>query len=185
MNFRPLCTWRKRSSVKVWVSCYQRRTRRKFYSNVRQRVSIITFGKKKSFWLQHGGKKEEKWKEKRKGIYRGAGIACWLQRRTLDRKVASLNPGRSGGRIFFSRVNFVCWLLFSVPPTPGLPQWHVQDPGHSAKSAGGKLHLNTYTPLTQRSRSGLTMALCRHSVGTYQETSSHATRHGALGHSRL
>ena len=35
-------------------------------------------------------------------------IACWLQRRTRDRKVASSNPGRSRGRIFFSRVNFVC-----------------------------------------------------------------------------
>ena len=51
-----------------------------------------------------------------------------------------------------------------------LPQWHVEDPGHSAKSAGGRLHLNTHTALTQRSRSGLTMPLCRHSVGTYQET---------------
>ena len=29
------------------------------------------------------------------------------------------------------------------------------------------------------------MPLCRHSVGTYQETSSHATRQGTLGHSRL
>ena len=28
----------------------------------------------------------------------------------------------------------------SVPP-PELPQWHVKDPGHSAKSAGGRLHL--------------------------------------------
>ena len=36
------------------------------------------------------------------------GIACWLERRTRDRKVASSNPGRSGGTIFFSRVNFVC-----------------------------------------------------------------------------
>ena len=34
-------------------------------------------------------------------------------------------------------------------------------------------------------RSGLTMPLSRHSVGTYQETSSHATRQGTLGHSRL
>ena len=36
-----------------------------------------------------------------------AGIACWLERRTRDRKVASPNPDRSGGRIFFSRVNHV------------------------------------------------------------------------------
>ena len=27
---------------------------------------------------------------------------------TRDRKVASSNPDRSGGKIFFSRVNFVC-----------------------------------------------------------------------------
>ena len=33
-----------------------------------------------------------------------------------------------------------------------------------------------HTPFTQRSWSGLTMPLSRHSVGTYQETSSHATR---------
>ena len=37
-----------------------------------------------------------------------AGMACRLERRTRDRKVASSNTGRSGGRIFFSRVNFVC-----------------------------------------------------------------------------
>ena len=29
------------------------------------------------------------------------------------------------------------------------------------------------------------MLLCRHSVGTYQETSSHATCQGTLSHSRL
>ena len=29
------------------------------------------------------------------------------------------------------------------------------------------------------------MPLSRHSVGTYQETSSHATLQGTLGHSRL
>ena len=89
----------------------------------------------------------------------GARIAHWLKRRTRDRKVVSSSPGRSGGRNFFSRVNFVCWLLFSVCFTPVLPQWHIKDPGHSAKSADSRLHLNTYTPLTQWSRSGLTMPL--------------------------
>ena len=39
--------------------------------------------------------------------------------------------------------------------------------GHSAKSAGSRLNLNTRTPLTHRSRSGLIM-LSRRSVGTYQ-----------------
>ena len=105
-----------------------------------------------------------------------AGTACWLERRTRDRKVASSNPGRSGGRIFFSRVNFVCWLLFGVRSTPVLLQWHVKYPGYFAKSAGGRLHLNMHTPFTQRSRSGLTMPLSRHSVGTYQAVrSSHAS----------
>ena len=56
----------------------------------------------------------------------------------------------------------------SVPPLV-LPQWHVKDPGHSALSAGGRLHLNTNTLLAQRSRSGLTLPLSRHSVGTYPE----------------
>ena len=36
----------------------------------------------------------------------------------------------------------------------------------------GRLNLNTHTLLTQRSRSGLTMPLCRHSVGTCHELSS-------------
>ena len=58
----------------------------------------------------------------------------------------------------------------SVPPV--LPQWHVKDSGHSANSAGDRLHLNTHTPLTQRSRSGLTVPLSRHSVRSCQETSS-------------
>ena len=31
--------------------------------------------------------------------------------------------------------------LLGVRSTPVLPQWHVQDPGHFAKSAGGRLHL--------------------------------------------
>ena len=91
-----------------------------------------------------------------------------LERRTRYRKVAGSNPGRSSRRIFFFRIKFVCWLLFGVPSTPVLLQWHVKDPGHSAKSACGRLHLNTHTPLTQRSRSGLAMPLSRHSVGTIQ-----------------
>ena len=36
------------------------------------------------------------------------GLVCWLERETHDRKVASSNPDRSGGRIFFSNVDFVC-----------------------------------------------------------------------------
>ena len=45
----------------------------------------------------------------------GMGIAQWLERRTRDRKVAGSNLCRSGGKIFFSIVNFLCWLLFRYP----------------------------------------------------------------------
>ena len=95
-------------------------------------------------------------------------IACWLERRTRDRKVASSNPGRSGGRFFFFLTPelTLCAGSYSVSVPPlVLPQWHVKDPSHSAKSAGGRLRLNMYTPLAQRSRSRLTVPLSRHSVG--------------------
>ena len=38
----------------------------------------------------------------------GAGIAQWLERRTHDRKVSGSSHRKSGGRTFFSRVNFLC-----------------------------------------------------------------------------
>ena len=91
-------------------------------------------------------------------------------------------PAEAAGEL--SRVNFVCRLLFGVRSIPVLPRWHVKDPAHSANSVGGRLHLNTHTPLIQRSRSGLTM-LSRLSVGTYHSiraTTAHATRQETLGH---
>ena len=108
-----------------------------------------------------------------------------VERQTLDWKIASSNPSRSCGGISFSRVNFVCWLFFGVCSNPLLPQWHIKDPGHSAKSAGGRLHLSMHTFLTQQSWNGLTILLSRHSEGTYQEISSHTTCQGTLGHSHL
>ena len=48
----------------------------------------------------------------------GVGIAQWLEHRTHDWKVMCLNPCRSGRRIFFSRVDFLCWLLFRYPFQP-------------------------------------------------------------------
>ena len=35
---------------------------------------------------------------------------------------------------------------FGIPSTPVLSQQYVKDPGHSAKSAGGRLQLNTHAP---------------------------------------
>ena len=66
--------------------------------------------------------------------------------------------------------------LIRFPFHPRVTAVARKRPRHSAKSAGGRLQLNTHTPLTQPSRSWLTMPLSRHSVGTYQETSSYATR---------
>ena len=43
---------------------------------------------------------------------RGTEIAQWLEHWTCGWKVTGLNPCRSGGRIFFSRVDFLCWLIF-------------------------------------------------------------------------
>ena len=37
-----------------------------------------------------------------------ARIAQWLEHRTRDCKVAGSNPCWNGGRIFFSRVDFLC-----------------------------------------------------------------------------
>ena len=116
---------------------------------------------------------------------KGAGIACWLERWTRDRKVASSNPGRSGGRIFFSRVNFMCYLLFSVRSNPVLPQWHVQDPGHSSKKQRWQVipkHAYTLDP----TKSEWAHCHCREIVWvTYLETSLHATHQATLGHSPL
>ena len=63
-----------------------------------------------------------------------------------------------------------------------LPQWHIKDHGHSARSVDARLHLNTHTRLTQWTCSGLTM-LFRRSVG--REASSHATDQGRFGHGCL
>ena len=75
--------------------------------------------------------------------------------------------------------------LFSFHSIPMLLQWHVKDPCHSAKSAAGRLHLNTLTPLTKWNWSRLTLPQFRHRVGTYQITSSHSTHQGTLSYSHL
>ena len=111
------------------------------------------------------------------GDWNGVLIEC----QTRDRKVTNSNPERSGGRIFFSRV----MTLIRCPFHPRVTAVAHERSWSSAKSASGRLHLNTHTLLTQRSRTGLTMSLSRYSVGTYSETSSHATCQGTFGHISL
>ena len=87
-------------------------------------------------------------------LRRGSGIACWLEHWTGDCEFES----RQGRRENFLLQGQLCVLtLIQCPFHPVLPKWHVKDPSHSGKSAGGRLHLNTHTSLTQRSQSGLTM----------------------------
>ena len=77
---------------------------------------------------------------------RGAGIAQrLLERRISDWKVADSSPGRSGGRLFLSRVNFLCWLFFRYPFHPRVTAV-TRNNCLSAKSAGGRLQLNMHTP---------------------------------------
>ena len=73
------------------------------------------------------------------------GYNTVVEPRTRDRKVAGSNPSRSGGRMLFSGASCAD-SNFAVRYTPVLPQQHVKDPGHSAKSAGGRLQLNTHAP---------------------------------------
>ena len=58
----------------------------------------------------------------------GAGRTRWLERRTRDRKVAGSIHRKNGGRIFFSRVNFLDWLflrgqLSGLALSPGSTFW--------------------------------------------------------------
>ena len=83
-------------------------------------------------------------------------------------------PASAAGE-FSSPELTLCADSYLCPFHPVLPQWHVKDLGHSAKSAGSRLHPNAHAqPLTQQCRSGLTTPLSRHSLGTYPKTSSHA-----------
>ena len=75
-------------------------------------------------------------------IYMGSVIAQWLECQAHDWKVAGSNPCRSGGRIFFSRVSFLFWLLFQYLFHP-----RVTAVAHKRSwSFCQKLQLNTRTP---------------------------------------
>ena len=60
---------------------------------------------------------------------------------------SSHTPRRRAAGEFSSQGSTFCAdSYFGIRSTPVLPQQHVKDPGHSAKSAGGRLQLNTHTP---------------------------------------
>ena len=78
--------------------------------------------------------------------YIKTGVAPWLECRTRDQKVAGSSPGTSGGIIFFSRVNFLCGLLFQYPFHPRVTAVVRKRFLSFAESAGSKLQLNTHAP---------------------------------------
>ena len=55
-------------------------------------------------------------------------------------------PAGAAGEFSTPGSTFCADSYFSIHSTPMLPQLHVKDPGHSAKSAGGRLQLNMHTP---------------------------------------
>ena len=55
-------------------------------------------------------------------------------------------PAGTAGEISSPGSTFCADSYFGIRSTPVLPQLRVKDPGHSAKSASGRLQLNTHTP---------------------------------------
>ena len=54
-------------------------------------------------------------------------------------------PAGAAGEFSSPSSPFCADSYFGICSTPVLPQKHVKDHGHSAKSAGGRLQLNTHT----------------------------------------
>ena len=110
-----------------------------------------------------------------------ARIACWLERWTCDWKVVSSNPSRSGGRICFSSQLCVPTLI-RCPVHPRVTAVARKRSRLFCQKCRWQVTTkHAYSWPTKSS--GLTMPLSKHSVGTYQETNSHATHQGTLGQS--
>ena len=73
---------------------------------------------------------------------RGAGIIVHSAGFVIKRSWVRLSPGR--GFLFQSQISVCADPYFGIRSTPVLPQQHVKDLGHSAKSAGGRLQLNIH-----------------------------------------
>ena len=65
-------------------------------------------------------------------VYLGRGGGSLVEWWIHDQKISGLTSSRSGGRIFFSRVNLSCWLLFWYPFHP------------IVTTIGGRLRLNIH-----------------------------------------
>ena len=101
---------------------------------------------------------QQSWKKKKKSPW------YWMRLRILCNIIYdwlfSVRGGKQERRKNFLLQSFCDDFYYGIYSTSLLPQRHVKDPGHSAKSAGRwQVTANHLCkPLTQRSRSGL---LCR------------------------
>ena len=112
-------------------------------------------------------------------------VHCLKSARLMIERLGEFESRQERHENFFSPELTLCANSYFVqcPFHPVLPQWHVKDPGHSARSAGGRLH--TIHPWPNEVGVGW---LCRFPGivrEPIRETSSHATCQRILGHSRL
>ena len=63
----------------------------------------------------------------------------------IERSLVQI-PVEAVGEFYSPGSTFCADSYFGIHSTPMLPQYHVKDPGHPAKSAGGSLQLNMHTP---------------------------------------
>ena len=74
----------------------------------------------------------------------GARMVQWqgdgpvMERSPVRVPLGAAGEVSSPGSAFYADSNL------GIRSTPLLPEQHIKDPGHSAKSAGGRLQLNTY-----------------------------------------
>ena len=61
----------------------------------------------------------------------------------MIKKLWVQTPAGVAGKFYSPGLTFCADSYFGICSTPVLLQWHVKDPGQSAKSAGGRLQLNT------------------------------------------
>ena len=73
-----------------------------------------------------------------------AGSAQWLEHRTHECRSWVQIPAGAAVKFSSPGSTFCANSYFGIHSTPVLPQQHVKDPGHSAKSAGGSLQLNMH-----------------------------------------
>ena len=106
-----------------------------------------------SLWARRKRKQERKRKKEKtktknnthEKVFATHGERGWSSGRATDGKVAGLSPGMRGDVIFFSRVNFLCWLSFWYPFHPRVTAVARKRSWSFFQSAVGRLQINAHT----------------------------------------